>query len=751
MKNFIKKIRPGTVLAIVMLALIIPNTAFAISADMNDALLKMQEVINVGFGLVHAAFWPVLLMIGSLMDNDLIFGPEIGERLREIWVIMRNIVNIVFVFVLLVIAFYNVTGFGGEGNFALKSALPKFVMALVAVNFSFLACKVILDAANVVTVAVYDIAGTIEEYDANEIRSDMERSICTDPAYVVCVDTDGAEAYNPSTSATEGADAAASTEGAEVASGGTTSAADCGDAQPWAYSSAGPLAKAFCCTSNTSDDTTCVNVAGENVTAYKAANDEAKKVYPALNDVGKSFFRQLDQNNIGVVMAINLGSLNTLTQTAPGQTHIGIKEISINTLFSTLMYIVFGFAYVALFIVLLARLVVLWLVIALSPMIALSIVVPQVNQYASELNLGEKFLQHLMAPIIIGLAMSVGYLMAMQVKNSGAGGLELQGVGSLNAEQVLDGGVTGTFLSPNVSDLQQLMIACIAVAIVWLGVFGAADKTIASSITSPIKEFGTNAAKFIGKLPTYLPMVPIMTRDSDAAQNFSFQDITGTLKNFTKMPDKLAQTRTRSLTEKFMPGFYTQAAKDYEDLMTKLDDKTDVAGTIKGLIKPGMITTSAQYARFRDKLKEHQVQGIEDVKMSEFNTWFNSGGKEKISSAYGGIDLGNVTASVGSATPPATAPTTTGTGPTEINQRITQLNNVKNGADPSTLGYDVYASDGTTKLDPNQVRALANGLTSENQSSAIDQTVTNIGGRPAIQITQSGDGLAGVTPQQPTT
>ncbi|PIX79837.1 hypothetical protein COZ35_02530, partial [Candidatus Peregrinibacteria bacterium CG_4_10_14_3_um_filter_44_21] len=165
---------PMMIISFVLVGVLFPDTAFAASDELDKALLKLQQTINVGFGLVHATFWPILLMIGSLMDNDLIFGPGIGERLREIWVIMRNIVNIAFVFLLLVVAFYNVTGLGGEGNFALKTVLPKFVLALVAVNFSFLACKIILDAANVVSMAVYDITGSIEDYDASEIKSQME-------------------------------------------------------------------------------------------------------------------------------------------------------------------------------------------------------------------------------------------------------------------------------------------------------------------------------------------------------------------------------------------------------------------------------------------------------------------------------------------------------------------------------------------------------------------------------------------------
>jgi len=557
---------PMMIISFVLVGVLFPDTAFAASDELDKALLKLQQTINVGFGLVHATFWPILLMIGSLMDNDLIFGPGIGERLREIWVIMRNIVNIAFVFLLLVVAFYNVTGLGGEGNFALKTVLPKFVLALVAVNFSFLACKIILDAANVVSMAVYDITGSIEDYDASEIKSQMEYMLCNDPTTI----------SNTASSSSEG----------------------------WSYKNANPISKAFCCSSNTEGDETCTTTGEtpQTITASKADTEDERKIFGAFNDAGKSFFRQVDQNNIGIIMAINLGSLNHLTEVASSKTGVDIKDLPINTLFSILMYVVFGFAYVALFIVLLARLVVLWFVIALSPLIALTMVVPQINQYASELNLTEKFMQHLIAPIIIGLSMSIGYLLTDKIKSEGAAGIDIGGIGNSSVESLTDAGGAGTFLAPNVSDLQQLMIICIAVAVVWLGVFGAADKTIASSVTSPIKEFGTKAAKFLAKLPTYAPIVPIMTREGEQAKPYSFAEITGVLKTLTDKPEQWASDRRRNLEIEL--GITNPVTPEFEKLLQKYKastgTKNDKAEVVKTML--GNIRTDADYKEFRDNV-----------------------------------------------------------------------------------------------------------------------------------------------------
>jgi len=621
---------PMLILSIVLVGILFPDTAFAATDEIEKALMKLQEMINTGFGLVHAVFWPILLMLGGLMDNDLIFGQEIGERLREIWVVIRNMVNIAFVFVLLVIAFYNVTGLGGEGNFALKTALPKFVIALIAVNFSFLACKVILDAANVVSMAVYDIAGSIdaEEYEADALKQQLEFNLCNSSTYVACgrkVAPDDSDSGTTNTTE-EGMDAATSSEGAEAASASIYAkiAAECTEeTRETKYSDANPIAKAFCCSSNTDGDTPCENVAGEAVTAPQAENDDDMLIYPAFNDAGKSFFMQLDQNNIGIIMAINLGSLNHLTEVSSsglsGST--GIKEISINTLFSVLMYIVFGFAYIALFIVLLARLVVLWLVIALSPIIALTSVLPQMSQYTSELNLGEKFVQHLMAPIIIGLSMSIGFLMTDKLNSEGAGGIDMGLTGASSYSALKDGSSTGTFLAPNISDLQQLMIACIAVAVVWLGVFGAADKTIASSVTSPIKDFGTKAAKFIAKLPTYAPIVPIMTKEGEEAKPYSFSEITSVMKDITNMPEEASRRRAAQLSADL--GIRNNNSQGFNDAMAKYKKATtgkEKAVAIKEIL--GNMTESKDYEDFKDMMKSSK-HGIEvPPKWEDFDEWY---------------------------------------------------------------------------------------------------------------------------------
>ena len=115
------------------------------------------------------------------MDTDMILGPGMEERLKGIWIPVRDLVNIGFVLVLLVVAFYNVLGIGGgEGDLALKTALPKIVLGLVLVNFTFIGGKVILDFVNVATTAAFalpEMAGD-DGYDFKDVKEEFQQKVC---------------------------------------------------------------------------------------------------------------------------------------------------------------------------------------------------------------------------------------------------------------------------------------------------------------------------------------------------------------------------------------------------------------------------------------------------------------------------------------------------------------------------------------------------------------------------------------------
>ena len=114
---------------------------------------KATTYVNFLFNpMIH---W-LSFQIGSLLSNDYIFASKMGVMLKGIWITVRNIVNIIFVLVLLFMAIRHVVDAESEhGN--LVKLLPKFALMLIAINFSWLGTKVVMDAANVATQVMFSL------------------------------------------------------------------------------------------------------------------------------------------------------------------------------------------------------------------------------------------------------------------------------------------------------------------------------------------------------------------------------------------------------------------------------------------------------------------------------------------------------------------------------------------------------------------------------------------------------------------
>lgn len=75
---------------------------------MRTALMKAGQLMST---LIHWLSIPAIMImgyIGELLDNNFIFDGAMKDMLRDIWVLMRDIVNVSFVLILLALAFMNV-------------------------------------------------------------------------------------------------------------------------------------------------------------------------------------------------------------------------------------------------------------------------------------------------------------------------------------------------------------------------------------------------------------------------------------------------------------------------------------------------------------------------------------------------------------------------------------------------------------------------------------------------------------------
>lgn len=477
-----------------------------------DFMADINKWVNVGLHISGAWLWPVIMMIGSLLDNDLIFGGAMGEKLLAIWVQIRNLVNIAFVLLLLAIAVYNVLGLGEEGGgmpLGFKAILPKFVLALVAVNFSFLAFKVVLDFTNVLTGAVFALPATVGA--RTDIASEFEATVCGTPSNEV------------------------------------------------------PLRPAYC-------DTTTGK----------------------LNDRGINFLSKLDRTNITLVYALRFGKAVNLKFVRNGIKDIG--QLAFNIIFNLVLYVVYAVSFLVLFLVLLFRLVGLWIGVVLSPLLVIGMVLPNIGELGSDLR--GKLVTSALAPIKIGLVLSVGYIM----------------LDKFEAEKSLHGAIlssnTLSSLDPNalptdIHDLQQLMIAIAMVVIIWVGVFKMQDGALGSELTGMIKDKMQGFGKWVAKLPTYAQVIPM--KGAGGPQSLAQMFDTGSILK-QKFERKYGESPLRN-TEYARSEWKDAAQKEDKDRFAR------AFAASPALLKDGEMLDQLKYiARKLDPKLFSKIEGKKDPK-----------------------------------------------------------------------------------------------------------------------------------------
>ncbi len=87
----------------------------------------------------------------SLIQDLLVVQPvttDDNSPLYIVWQYARNLTNIVFIILLLIVIYSQITGLG-INNYGIKRVLPRLIIAVVLVNLSYIICSVTVDASNI--------------------------------------------------------------------------------------------------------------------------------------------------------------------------------------------------------------------------------------------------------------------------------------------------------------------------------------------------------------------------------------------------------------------------------------------------------------------------------------------------------------------------------------------------------------------------------------------------------------------------
>ncbi len=102
-------------------------------------LAKTSEAVTDMYEKIVA---PFLSIDASLLSND-----ENGGTYTA-WKIFQSFANIVFIILLLVVIFSQLTGVGID-NYGIKKILPKLIITAILINLSYIICQLVVDVSNI--------------------------------------------------------------------------------------------------------------------------------------------------------------------------------------------------------------------------------------------------------------------------------------------------------------------------------------------------------------------------------------------------------------------------------------------------------------------------------------------------------------------------------------------------------------------------------------------------------------------------
>lgn len=538
---------------------------------------------------INRVIWPVLMFSGIFLDSNILFGSGMEEQLRAIWVPMRNLTNIIFVLILVGIALYNVLGLGEEsGNYSLKSILPRIVVGLIAVNFSFLGIKVFLDGVGVMTTAVFALPDQVSEGLAVVVSDDDPGDKQIIKRYCLYIQGENVSADNLKESrGTELKSQSAVVVAQQAARAvGFTGKFD----KEWKVE---VDEKGVFGTDQILDAVKKMEKAPADI--EKQYTDKRNSFYEGricngfeLTETGKKFISNYNARSAPLAFVLNMS--NIVFYEEIDEDLDNLEKITTNVLFSLLLYIIYLASFAALFIVLLARLVVLWLGIVVSPLLVLGYTIPAIKEKIGAFDkINEEFVKNAIAPVSIGLAMTIGWIMLQSIQTT-----NFETNSLMSTSQWSDLPVKG------LSTVQDLMAMVGTVAVVWLGVFTAAENTIAGAVTGTMKSGLQRAAGWAVKTPlNHIPLVPIKLPGDDTADNYSLGQVG---RVFTNLGNS--------------------QPKNIDELYNKMtgQDKTVSAATIQNAKDPDDFISQSK------KLSEGAFKGADMHKSME--TWFKRNGNE---------------------------------------------------------------------------------------------------------------------------
>ncbi len=530
-------------------------TATAGTADVEKAsktvdktVTDMKKKISDFASILISIFTPIIAilvkLIESLMSDDYIMGTNggdgnsaIAQVLYELWIVFRDVMNYLFILILLFFAFKNVVSpLSDDDSYALKTVLPKMIMAIVIINMTWFGARVVFDVVDVSARIVFGLPQAILEGSNNN-------------AYLKALDAKSPESQCKKGNAENGiptmqgmcAVAYINLNSQET----KVKVKDAGENSTSMSELKEKRSKqaAATCAAEGTESSACRS---EQKAVAKIEEISKRKNLRGAIDYGpvtvywEDFnYERFNQGTITPFFAFSLMQVQNLPRIAKsGLSKIenegtGWSTLIINVLVALVIMLVLIVLFAMMVINLFFRVIILWINIIFSPFYGLMVFKDQlgIDEGGASDYIGlSAFIKHAFAPVIMGLPLVIGFIMIGVGKQHGL---------------VEENGTIGidTPLIDGVSNLHQLFYYVMAIAVLWVGGVKAIEATtsdmVQSTFIAPIQEMATTAAKFVVKSPMYINFIPIagdLNGDAEGGTSLS-------LRNLSQLSNQLGRGR----------------------------------------------------------------------------------------------------------------------------------------------------------------------------------------------------------------
>ncbi len=389
--------------------IVAPDMAFAATSSDKGVLESLAELLGVLISVLTFLSLLMMKFFGQLMGTNMITGPEAMQSLTPMWVWVRNLTNILFVIVLVGLAFSNLfASFSGEngGNWTIKEKLPKVIIALVAINFSLLAFRVVIDAVNVGTVAILGIADSRLDVDNPE----QQDAMISAKTWVMLPEKSYEKLKNKKEFDTE--DKESVKAGKSCSKEHKDQIGNASGVLTFTKSVDGKT-RYYACRNFRSqvNDLFC---AGWEKNGYDDPNTKEEKLdddclFVLKKNTFKSLLSPDDEPGQNLFMAFGTNFMHLERLPALAAKINSLNGVLLNTLFSAILGIAYVVVLVAIFIALLSRVIVLWIAMVFSPLLIAASIMGFGEGKAGEAV--DQLVKNLIMPLKIAAAFAVGFVM----------------------------------------------------------------------------------------------------------------------------------------------------------------------------------------------------------------------------------------------------------------------------------------------------------------------------------------------------